>query len=358
MHMADALLSPAVGMGFYAVSGGILALSCRKIAKEEDYEKKIPLMGVMGAFVFAAQMINFAIPGTGSSGHIGGGLLLAALLGPYAAFIVISAILTVQCLFFADGGLIALGCNIFNLGFWPALIGFPIFKIISGKSTNMKRIMIASIIAVVVSLEAGAFSVACETVLSGRTELPFVKFSVILLLIHLPIAVAEGIMTAFVYSYVRRMIPEKVERPVSESFWEKDFGRRIAVLAMAVVLIGGVLSWFASSFPDGLEWSIGKLTGSEEVVGKQEGIFSFFKSVQEKTAFLPDYAFSSDGEALETDNVQSSWPNVRAETSVAGLSGGLITALIIVAIAFLLGFVSKISKPRPTSEIGFKRDLN
>ena len=74
-------------------------------------------MGVMGAFVFAAQMINFTIPGTGSSGHLCGGMMLTALLGPYAAFLTMIGVLLIQCLLFADGGLLALGCNIWNMAF-------------------------------------------------------------------------------------------------------------------------------------------------------------------------------------------------------------------------------------------------
>lgn len=85
MHMADALISPAVGGTMLATTAGVAAYSIKKLQNEMD-EKKIPLMGVMGAFVFAAQMINFSIPGTGSSGHLGGGMLLAILLGPYAGF--------------------------------------------------------------------------------------------------------------------------------------------------------------------------------------------------------------------------------------------------------------------------------
>ncbi|MDR0502716.1 MAG: energy-coupling factor ABC transporter permease, partial [Treponema sp.] len=81
MHMADALLSPAVGTAMCAVSAAAIAYSTAKIKKDELCEKKIPIIGVMGAFVFAAQMINFTIPLTGSSGHIGGGVLLAAMLG-------------------------------------------------------------------------------------------------------------------------------------------------------------------------------------------------------------------------------------------------------------------------------------
>ena len=89
MHMADALISPAVGGAMWAVSAGLIGY-CSKKVKEDLDERKVPLMGVMGAFIFAAQMINFTIPATGSSGHLGWGLILAILLGPYAAFLVIS----------------------------------------------------------------------------------------------------------------------------------------------------------------------------------------------------------------------------------------------------------------------------
>ena len=93
MHMQDALISPAVGGAMWAAAAGLIGYSCRKLAANPD-DSKIPLMGVTGAFVFAAQMINFTIPGTGSSGHIGGGILLAIILGPWAGFLVMASILT------------------------------------------------------------------------------------------------------------------------------------------------------------------------------------------------------------------------------------------------------------------------
>ena len=99
MHMADALLSPVVGGTMWAVSAGAIACCSAKLRKELD-DRNVPLMGVLGAFIFAAQMINFTIPVTGSSGHLGGGLLLAILLGPHAAFLTIASVLVVQALFF------------------------------------------------------------------------------------------------------------------------------------------------------------------------------------------------------------------------------------------------------------------
>src|SRR4030042_835992 len=125
MHMADALISPTVGGMLWAVSGGLIAFCARKV-KRTLRDNLVPMMGVLGAFIFAAQMINFSIPGTGSSGHLSGGLILTILLGPYAAFLVIASVLTVQAFFFADGGLLALGCNLFNLGFFPAFIAYPL----------------------------------------------------------------------------------------------------------------------------------------------------------------------------------------------------------------------------------------
>src|SRR5512143_3473726 len=107
MHMVDALLSPAVGGAMGAVTAATVAYCSRQVRREAD-DRRVPLMGVLGAFLFAAQMINFSIPGTGSSGHLGGGLLLAILLGPHAAFLVMTSVLIVQALFFADGGLLAL----------------------------------------------------------------------------------------------------------------------------------------------------------------------------------------------------------------------------------------------------------
>ena len=123
MHMSDALLSPAVGGTLWAAAAATIGYCSRQVRRRMD-DYLVPLMGVLGAFVFAAQMINFTIPGTGSSGHLGGGLLLAVLLGPHAAFLVIASVLTVQALFFADGGLLALGSNIINLGFFPCSYNF------------------------------------------------------------------------------------------------------------------------------------------------------------------------------------------------------------------------------------------
>jgi cobalt/nickel transport system permease protein len=198
MHMADALLSPEVGGSMWAASGAVLAWSAKKINSEMD-SRKIPLMGVLGAFIFAAQMINFAIPGTGSSGHLGGGMILAALLGPPAGFLVMASILTVQALFFADGGILALGCNIFNLGFFPCFVAYPlIFRVIAGNKLSHGRIAAASIISAIIALQLGSLFVVLETVLSGVSELTFRSFITVMQPIHLAIGFIEGVVTSIV----------------------------------------------------------------------------------------------------------------------------------------------------------------
>lgn len=171
MHMADALVTPAVAGTMYACSAAVAAYSIRKVRLEND-PKKIPLMSVMGAFVFATQMINFTIPGTGSSGHLCGGMLLSSLLGPYAGFLTMIGVLLIQCLFFADGGLLALGCNVWNMAFYGCFIGTLIWHAVNKKRFSKRRITAASVLGCILTLQLGAFSVTLETLTSGITELP------------------------------------------------------------------------------------------------------------------------------------------------------------------------------------------
>ncbi len=336
MHMADALISPAVGGTMWAASAGLIAYCARKV-RLTMRDNLVPMMGVLGAFIFAAQMINFTIPGAGSSGHLGGGLILAILLGPYAAFLVIASVLTVQALFFADGGLLALGCNIFNLGFYPAFVAYPfVYRAITKDQHGTPRAWVAAIVAAVVGLQLGAFSVVLETKASGITALPFGVFVLLMSPIHLAIGIVEGLATAVVVSFVARARPEAL--PAAEA----AAGTRVSLrpvligLLIAAVVVGGVASWFASTHPDGLEWSIAKVIGTEEVSGSESGVHKELSSVQEKTAFLPDYGFKSSAEAAESEEQAASWPAVSAGTSVSGLVGGAITLMLACAVGWVL----------------------
>ncbi len=325
MHMADALVAPAVAATMYVCSGAAAGYSARRIRLESD-TKKVPVMGLMGAFVFATQMINFTIPGTGSSGHLCGGMLLSALLGPCAGFLTMIGVLLIQCLLFADGGILALGCNVWNMAFYGCFVGaLLIWKPIMKKGASKAKIVLASILGCVLTLQLGAFSVTLETLASGVTELPFTTFVATMQPIHLAIGLVEGLITAAVLCFVHEARPELLWGVGEETTREGrlSFRKTLAALGIGAVAIGGVLSLFASAFPDGLEWSIEKITGSTEVEAAG-GIYEKLAHVQEVTAILPDYAFKGSDAA--------------AGTSFSGIVGGLIVVVVMVGACYLFKF--------------------
>lgn len=300
MHMNDGLISVHIGFIFVAIAVLMMAISIKKVTKSKD-ESKIPMMAVMGAFVFAGQMINFTIPGTGSSGHIGGGILLCLVLGQYPAFLSLCSVLIIQCLFFGDGGLLALGCNIFNMGVIPCFIAYPlIVKPILKKIVNVKSLVIASILGVVVGLELGAFGVVLETLASHITQLPFTGFVALMLPIHLAIGLVEGIITALVAIYVYKDNPAIIKTALTKQTYQGlNIKRQFVILGVFALLIGGGLSLYASSHPDGLEWSIFNVTGQEEIENTND-TKDEIASIQESTTVLPDYNFKDENSMLGT----------------------------------------------------------
>jgi cobalt/nickel transport system permease protein len=296
MHMADALVSPVVGGAGWAAALAVAGYGARKLRAAPD-DAGVPMMGVGAAFVFAAQMINFTIPGTGSSGHLGGGLLLAALLGPHAAFLAMASILTVQALFFADGGLLALGCNAVNLGLFPCLIAYPLlYRPIAGSSPTRARLTAASVVAAIVGLQLGALGVVLETRLSGVAALPTGAFLLLMQPIHLAIGAVEGLATAAVLLFVWRARPDAL---YSAPGRKTVSGKLVAALLAAALAVGGALSWFASSKPDGLEWALSEASGAAAPIA-----------------------------------TAARWPAVDGGTSLAGVVGAALTLLV----AGLIGF--------------------
>lgn len=338
--MSDALLSVAVGTTMNVVSTGAIGYSVSKIKKYDLEETKIPMMGVMGAFIFAAQMINFTIPVTGSSGHIGGGILLAALLGPYPAVITLSCVLLIQCLFFADGGLLALGCNIFNIAILPCLIAYPlIYRNILKKTITKRRITVAAMAAVVIGLQLGAFGVVTQTLLSGITELPFQAFAAVMQPIHLAIGIVEGIVTAAVLCFIYNIRKEIIQNALGFGLDQKAPMKKLYIILISTtIFIGGFLSWYASSNPDGLEWSISKVTRESEI-SNESVVHDAVQKLQEVTTLLPDYSLKED---ITSDG--------KLGTSLSGIIGGGITLAIAMAFGSLI-MVYKKARNRKYNEI-------
>lgn len=310
MHMADALVSPIVAGVTGIVSGALIVVAAQKIRNSQK-ENIVPLMGVMGAFIFAAQMINFAIPGTGSSGHIVGGVLLSVLLGPWAALITLASVLIIQCLVFADGGLLALGCNIFNMAVCTCLIAYPlVFRPLIKFPASMRKIIWVSVLTCVIGLELGALAVTVETEASGITVLPMSQFLLFMIPIHLAIGICEGLATAGVIYFVQKYKPEllmqvREVKPADSAI--SHFGKAVMVFAILAIVIGGTFSWVASSDPDGLEWSVYHTSGGTEPATDTTGnVYEMAQHIQNTTSILPDY-----------------------NSSFSGIIGGIIVVLVI-----------------------------
>lgn len=320
MHMADALIAPAVAGTMYAASAFAAGYSIKKI-KEEDEFKKIPTMGVMGAFIFATQMLNFTIPGTGSSGHLCGGMLASALLGPFAGFLTMIGVLLVQCLLFADGGLLALGCNVWNMAFYGCFVGaLFIWKPMMKNGASRAKIIAASVLGSVITLQMGAFSVSLETLLSGITELPFSVFVATMQPIHLAIGFVEGLITAAVLIFVQEARPEMLWGVAEEAKSAKlSKGWTLGVIAVIAAFFGGVVSHFASAFPDGLEWSMEKVAGTTELEAAGSA-YDTAANIQDATSLLPDYAFASGN----------------GGTSFSGIVGALVVVIVVVGVSMLI----------------------
>lgn len=345
MHMADALLAPAVAATMYVASGTAAGVSIHKLRKDDEPEK-LPTMAVTAALVFAGQMINYTIPGTGSSGHMCGGMLLSALLGPQAGFLSMIVILAIQCLFFADGGLLALGANVWNMAFYGCFVGYyliwrPILAsrwFGEGKSAQRARIVAACVIGCVVTLQLGAFSVVIETSLSGITELPFGAFAALMQPIHLAIGLVEGLITSAVLLFVYESRPELIQgvQAADGAPAKRSLKATVAVLAVLALVVGGGLSLLASSNPDGLEWALfgNAEEGYAENMGLDEEDFGVSSAaadtaagIQEATAFLPDYAFA--------DN------DTPVGTTVSGVVGSAMVAGVALLICAAVGFFRK-----------------
>jgi len=344
MHMADALLAPAVAATMYVASGTAAGVSIHKL-KKDDEPQKLPVMAVTAALVFAGQMINYTIPGTGSSGHMCGGMLLSALLGPQAGFLSMIVILAIQCLFFADGGLLALGANVWNMAFYGCFVGYyliwrPIMRsrwFGEGKSAQRARIIAAAILGCIVTLQLGAFSVVLETSLSGITELPFGAFVALMQPIHLAIGLIEGLITAAVLLFVYESRPELLmDAEAGAEGSRRSLKATVAILAVVALAVGGGLSLLASANPDGLEWALfgNAEEGYAENMGLDEDAFGVESkaadtagSIQEATSFLPDYAFPDSESA--------------AGTTVSGIVGSAMVAGVAVLICLAGGFFRK-----------------
>ena len=341
MHMANELLSIPVAAITLIVSAVVVALSARRSSLSLVGDKA-PLMGVIGAFVFAAQMINFTLPGMpGTSGHLGGGVLLAILLGPAAAIVTMAGILIVQCLLFQDGGLLALGCNIINMGIVPCLLGWGVYRLLIGKdfSPPSWRQYLSAWAGCTVGVAGGAAMVPFQATLSGVLRIPTGDFLAVMIGVHLLIGFIEGAITFAVIAYLRQVRPSTLGLSAPQSADRLSRKAVLASILATAILLGGVVSWFASTHSDGLEWSYlerpysGKAGATVEntspsvaAVDSWQGRWSLMSDYTRRAAPLGQELRETEKSITET---AASWPNLDGWSSLAGILGTVVTLAVV-----------------------------
>jgi cobalt/nickel transport system permease protein len=297
LHIPDGFLSLMVSLICWVVTIIVIGTAISRTNKSLG-EKQIPLMGVMAAFIFAAQMINFPVVG-GTSGHLLGGALAAIVLGPWAGMLVLTAVVAVQALLFQDGGLVVMGANILNMGIVTAAIGYGLYRSVAGQSKNVK-LGVAGL-AAWLSVMAGALFTAIQLWLSGTSELTVVIPA--MLGVHALIGLGEALITvsalAFIFQTRPDLLGEGSESAKASRGWIYTGG----LIALIVVLF----SPFASADPDGLER-----------VAMNMGFIDAGQSAP--YSILPDYIVPFLG-----------------ETALSTIMAGVIGIIVVGAIAFLVG---------------------
>ena len=242
MHIPDNFLSITVSLICWAITFVTLGVAISRTNKSLG-ERQVPLMGIMAAFIFAAQMINFPVLG-GTSGHLLGGVLAAITLGPWAAMLVMTAVIAVQGLLFYDGGLVVMGANILNMGLLTAAVGYGLYRSVLGQSRTVKLTVAG--VAAWLSVMTGALFTSLELWLSGTAKLQFIVPA--MLGVHALIGLGEALITVAALSFILRSRPdllgEKSESAKGSRAW--------VFVGIAITIIVVLLSPFASADPDGL----------------------------------------------------------------------------------------------------------
>lgn len=303
MHIPDGFIDgkTAAVTGALSVTG--LGLALRQI-KRELPARRVPLLGLAAAFLFAAQMVNFPVAG-GTSGHLVGGVLVAALLGPSAAVVVVTAVLIVQCFLFADGGVMALGANIFNMGILDGVAGYMIFRLLSawfpGPRGRVTAVAFAGWCATVIA------AISCAGQLAWSGTIPWSSAFPAMAGVHMLIGIGEGLISALVYVAIERTRPDLI--PENNLFVPVRRHRELIAYGLLAALgVAVFIAPFASSWPDGLD-SVAKKFGFDH---KMVAPMLYTPA--------PDYRV----------------PGIHWAIGATALAGG-IGSLVVCALAWLLG---------------------
>jgi cobalt/nickel transport system permease protein len=297
LHIPDGFLNVVMSIIFWIATLIMVGLAIAKTNKALG-EKQIPLMGVMAAFIFAAQMLNFPVAG-GTSGHFLGGALAAIVLGPWEGILVMTAVVSVQALLFQDGGLLVMGANIFNMGILTAVIGFGLYRLVVNQNKGT-RFVVAGI-AAWVSTMAAALLTSFQLWLSGTSRLEIVVPA--MLGVHALIGLGEGLITAAALAFIEQTRPDLLSADKTTT----GGGRGWIYAGIIVALLAVLISPLASGNPDGLE------RVAEDMGFLEMGMDAPYE-------ILPDYTIPFLG-----------------ETGISTIFAGVVGALILFGILLLVG---------------------
>jgi cobalt/nickel transport system permease protein len=246
VHIPDGFLTNRIAISLDVISGAGILFASRRV-KVDLSGRLVPIMGVLAAFVFAAQMLNFPILG-GTSGHLIGGSLLAILLGPIAGSLTMATVIMAQALFLQDGGLIALGANIFNIGLLTCFSGYAIFRLTGGASEKGKLLLLPGFLAGWASVMISAACCALEMALSGA--IPLHVGLTTMLGYHAIVGIIEGMLTAGVLSFLHKVRPDLLSIDGITKLKAPEWIGAILFVAIPALLL---IMAGSSSLPDPLE---------------------------------------------------------------------------------------------------------
>lgn len=243
LHIPDGFLSLTISIIFWIITAIIVSLAVKN-SQETLKQRQIPLMGIMAAFLFAAQMINFPVAG-GTSGHLLGGALAAIILGPWSGMLVMTSVIGLQALLFQDGGLIAMGGNIFNMGLITCVIGYGLYALSQNKSRTIQLGSIA--VASWLSVIASALFTSLQLWLSGISPARIVFPA--MLSVHALIGIGEAMITVAAFSFILQVRPDLIK----ENIPAKSKNLAWAIVGILITIGVVLFSPLASTNPDGLE---------------------------------------------------------------------------------------------------------
>jgi cobalt/nickel transport system permease protein len=276
VHVPDGFINAPTSAATGVIAAGAVAVSLRGARRELD-ERTAPLAGLVAAFIFAVQMLNFPVA-AGTSGHLLGGALAAILVGPYTGVLCVSVVLLMQGILFSDGGLTALGVNITNMAIVTTVVAYALFRgLVKVLPRTRRSVTVASFVAALVSVPAAALAFTLMYAIGGTTDVSIGKVATAMIGVHVLIGIGEAVITALTVGAVIAVRPdlvygargltqklklrvngELVDAPGAEPepapVAARTSHRRVWAAGLAAsLLLAGFVSFYASADPDGLE---------------------------------------------------------------------------------------------------------